>query len=141
MLITILATIVVLGVLILIHELGHFWAAKAVDVEVSRFSIGFGPKLASFRRGETDYRVSVIPLGGYVKLGGEDPQELTGDPGDFLRRPRWQRVLVYLAGPTMNLLLAVTLVALVFMIGIDVAALQDNPPVVGTVEENSPAER
>ena len=68
MLITILSTIVVLGVLILVHELGHFWAAKAVDIEVSRFSIGFGPKIAGFRRGETEYVLAAIPLGGYVKM-------------------------------------------------------------------------
>ncbi|MFQ5530909.1 MAG: site-2 protease family protein, partial [Gemmatimonadota bacterium] len=76
MLLTIAATIVVLGVLIFVHELGHFWAAKAVDIEVSRFSIGFGPKLAGFKRGETEYVLSAVPLGGYVKMEGMVGEEI-----------------------------------------------------------------
>ena len=120
MLITILATIVVLGVLILVHELGHYWAAKAVDIEVSRFSIGFGPKLIGFRRGETDYVISAFPLGGYVKMEGMADEEayaaLEGgasegprrqpSPRDFDAKPLWARTIVILAGVTMNILFA-----------------------------------
>ena len=81
MLITILATIVVLGVLIFVHELGHFVAAKLVDIEVPRFSIGLGPKLIGFRRGETEYVISWLPLGGYVKMAGmEELEKLEGGP-------------------------------------------------------------
>ncbi|MEN8143396.1 MAG: RIP metalloprotease RseP [Gemmatimonadota bacterium] len=120
MLITILATIVVLGVLILVHELGHYWAAKAVDIEVSRFSIGFGPKLVGFRRGETEYVISALPLGGYVKMEGMADEEAyaaleggasEGPPRqpssrDFDAKPLWARTIVILAGVTMNILFA-----------------------------------
>lgn len=118
MYITILATILVLGVLILVHELGHFWVAKAVDIEVSRFSIGFGPKLFGIRRGETEYVVSAIPLGGYVKMEGMADEEAVAplegrsaqrrqpSPRDFDRKPLWARVLVVSAGVTMNFLFA-----------------------------------
>ena len=78
MALTILATVVVLGVLIFVHELGHFLAAKAVDIEVPRFSIGLGPKLIGFRHGETEYVISWLPLGGYVKMAGMADEEATG---------------------------------------------------------------
>jgi regulator of sigma E protease len=114
---TILATVVVLGVLIFVHELGHFWAAKAVGVEVQRFSIGLGPKLFGFRRGETEYVLSVVPLGGYVKMGGMDDEvmerieggtvpERVPSPRDFDRKPIWARTLVISAGVIMNMIFA-----------------------------------
>ncbi|MBT8479210.1 MAG: RIP metalloprotease RseP [Gemmatimonadetes bacterium] len=118
MLITILSTIVVLGVLILVHELGHFWAAKAVDIEVSRFSIGFGPKIAGFTRGETEYVLAAIPLGGYVKMEGMVGEEAVAplegkteparkpSPRDFDAKPLWARFLVIIAGVTMNFIFA-----------------------------------
>ncbi|MGH9455241.1 MAG: site-2 protease family protein, partial [Terriglobia bacterium] len=84
--------VLVLGFMIFIHELGHFVAAKRFGVRVQVFSLGFGKRLFGFKRGETDYRVSLLPLGGYVKMSGEDPSEPTSrDPGDFLSHPRWQR--------------------------------------------------
>src|SRR5712675_2043930 len=105
---TIVAVAVVLGFMILIHEFGHYAAAKLFKVRVEVFSIGFGKRLFGFRRGETDYRISAIPLGGYVKMSGENPMdERSGDPGEFLSHPRWQRFVIALAGPTMNILLAV----------------------------------
>ncbi len=134
-----LAFVFALGVIIFVHEFGHLLIAKAFGVRVETFSLGFGKRLAGFRRGETDYRVSLVPLGGYVRLGGEDPEARTGDPREFLAKPRWQRVLVYLAGPTMNVVLAILLIAVVFMIGIEVPDLQEIPPVVGTVESGSSA--
>ena len=88
--------------------------------------------------GETDYRISLVPLGGYVKLSGEEPGESTDDPRDFLNQPRWQRILVYLAGPLMNGVLSILLIAGLFMVGIEVPALQSVPSVVGTVEPGSP---
>lgn len=115
---TILATVVVLGVLIFVHELGHFAAAKAVGVEVQRFSIGLGPRVAGFRRGETEYVLSAIPLGGYVKMGGMDDEvmeRLEGGPGegerapsprDFDAQPIWARTLVVSAGVVMNVAFA-----------------------------------
>lgn len=115
---TILATLIVLAVLIFVHELGHFAAAKAVGVEVQRFSIGLGPKVFGFRRGETEYVLSAIPLGGYVKMGGMGDEVMErieggapeGDrahgPRDFDAKPIWARTLVISAGVIMNMLFA-----------------------------------
>lgn len=129
-----------LGVIISVHEAGHLLVAKLFAVRVHAFSIGFGPRLWGFRRGETDYRLSLVPLGGYVRLGGENPEEATGDPREFLSKPRWQRILVYLAGPAANLLLAILLVAAVFMAGADIPNLEV-PAVIGEVIEGSTAEK
>jgi regulator of sigma E protease len=138
-LIVIASFLFVLGVIIFVHEGGHYLVAKAFDVRVLTFSLGFGRKILSFTRGETEYRVSWVPLGGYVRLGGENPEEASGDPRDFQSKPRWQRVLVYLAGPLMNVLLAIVLVWVVLMVGYGLPFLHQIPPVVGTVEPGSPA--
>ena len=124
MLLTIGAVIVVLGVLIFVHELGHFIAAKAVGVQVLRFSLGFGKPLVSVRRGETEYWISMLPLGGYVKMAGMEEQEgIAGDleggrPTEavdparaFDRKPVWARLVVLLAGVTMNVVLAFVIYA------------------------------
>ena len=116
-LISTLAFIFALGVIIFIHELGHLLLAKLFDTRVKTFSLGFGKRLFGFERGETDYRVSLIPLGGYVALGGENPEEATGDPREFLSKPRWQRIVVYLAGPAMNVVLSVALIAATVWVG------------------------
>src|SRR5947199_7875896 len=108
---TLLSFAFALGVIIVVHEAGHLLVAKAFGVRVLTFSVGFGRRLWGFRRGETEYRVSAVPLGGYVRLGGENLEEATGDPRDFLSKPRWQRVLVYLAGPAMNVVLSIALFA------------------------------
>ncbi len=134
------AFIFALGIIIFVHEAGHLIAAKYFNVRTLTFSLGFGKRLWGFQRGETDYRVSLVPLGGYVQLGGEDPGEVGDDPREFLNKPRWQRIIVYLAGPVMNVVLAILLVATVFMVGIEVVGSPDTPPVVGTVVEGSPAE-
>jgi regulator of sigma E protease len=99
---------ILIGVMILIHELGHFWAARFFDVRVDTFSFGFGPRLFGFRRGETDYRVSLVFfLGGFVKMAGELPgDESANDPRGFLAKPRWQRLIIVLGGPAMNVVLA-----------------------------------
>src|SRR5438445_10346617 len=116
-LITVVSMGVVLGFMILIHEFGHYAAAKLFKVRVEVFSIGFGTRLLGFRKGETDYRISAIPLGGYVKMSGENPMdERTGDPGEFLSHPRWQRFVVAFAGPAMNIILAVVLLTVVYMV-------------------------
>src|SRR5947208_1617735 len=103
----ILVALVVLGIIIVIHEFGHFAVAKLFGIKVETFSVGFGPRLFGFRRGETDYRISALPLGGYVKMSGENPGDtITGDPREFLSKPKWQRLLVASAGPIMNIVLA-----------------------------------
>jgi regulator of sigma E protease len=108
--------VILLGVMILIHELGHFWAALSVGVKVDTFSIGFGPRLFGFRRGDTDFRVSAIPFGGYVRMLGEQPgDEHAVDPRSFQAKARWQRAIVIVAGPLMNIILAVGLMTGLYM--------------------------
>ena len=134
-----------LGLIIVVHEAGHLAVAKAFAVRVLTFSVGFGKRLWGFKRGGTDYRVSIVPLGGYVRLSGENPEdEHSDDPREFLNKPRWQRVLVYLAGPAMNVVLSILLFAGLFMVGIHVNGaldLPDIPPVVGGVAEGSEGAR
>ncbi len=130
-----------LGVIVFVHEAGHLLVAKAFGVRVLTFSLGFGKRLWGFRRGETDYRLSLVPLGGYVRLGGENPDEVTDDPREFLNKPRWQRILVYLAGPVMNVILATILFAGLFMAGIEVPNLSAMPSEVGAVVKGSSAEQ
>ena len=131
---------VVLGIMILVHELGHFLAAKWFGVRVDVFSIGFGKRLVGFRRGETDYRISALPLGGYVKMAGENPLESrTGAPDEFMSHPRWQRFVIAVAGPAMNIILAVAVLTGVFMVHYEHPVFLDQPAVIGWVVENSPA--
>ena len=134
------AFIFALGVIIFVHEFGHLLAAKLFRVHAHVFSLGFGKRLWGFERGGTDYRVALVPLGGYVQLSGEDPSEVGDDPSEFLNKPRWQRIIIYLAGPAMNIVLAIALVAVVFMVGIEVAAPPDLPSVVGNVRSGSPTD-
>src|SRR3974377_1540446 len=103
--------LVLIGVMILIHELGHYWAARFFDVRVETFSFGFGPRLFGFRRGETDFRFSLVLFGGYVKMAGEQPGDDASDPRGFLAKPRWQRLIIAFAGPFLNGVLAVALLA------------------------------
>jgi regulator of sigma E protease len=131
---------VVLGVMILVHEFGHYAAAKYFRVRVDVFSIGFGKRLVGFRRGETDYRISALPLGGYVKMAGENPLESrSGSPDEFMSHPRWQRFVIALAGPAMNILLAIALLTGVFMVHYERPQFFDQPAVIGWVMDNSPA--
>ena len=131
---------VVLGIMILVHELGHFLAAKWFGVRVDVFSIGFGKRLVGFRRGGTDYRISALPLGGYVKMAGENPLESrTGAPDEFMSHPRWQRFVIAIAGPAMNIILAVAVLTGVFMVHYEHPVFLDQPAVIGWVVENSPA--
>src|SRR3954469_8657917 len=118
--------LVLIGVMILIHELGHYWAARFFDVRVEAFSFGFGPRLFGFRRGETDFRFSAILFGGYVKMAGEQfgsdtpamdvaGVDLNLDPRSLMAKPRWQRMFIAFAGPGINLVLALVLLAGLFM--------------------------
>jgi regulator of sigma E protease len=131
---------IVLGFMILIHEWGHYAAAKYFKVRVEVFSIGFGKRLLGFKRGDTDYRISAIPLGGYVKMSGENPMdERSDDPAEFLNHPRWQRFIVALAGPFMNVMLAFVLWTGIFMVHYEYAAVIDGPAIVGWIMPGTPA--
>ena len=136
----VIAVAVVLGFMILIHEFGHYAAAKLLGVRVEVFSIGFGKRLLGFRRGETDYRIAAIPLGGYVKMSGENPMDdRTGDPGEFLSHPRWHRFIIAIAGPMMNILLAIGLLTGVYMVHYEYPAVLDEPTIIGWVMPDTPA--
>jgi regulator of sigma E protease len=142
LLLTIAAFVFVLGVLIFVHELGHFIMARRIGVRVITFSLGFGPKVIGFTRGQTEYRVSAVPLGGYVKMAGETPDDpRTGKPDEFLSKSKWQRFQVLIMGPVMNIVLSVVLMWVVLMQGARVPVFADRAPVVGAVAAGSPAER
>src|SRR2546425_216968 len=139
---TILAFAFVLGVLVFVHELGHFLAAKRVGIRVLKFQLGFNPTILSFRYGETEYSIGALPLGGYVKMAGENPDEArTGRADEFLSKTKWERFQVLIMGPIMNLLLAFVLTAVVLYQGAEIAAYEDQPPVVGALATGSPAAR
>jgi regulator of sigma E protease len=137
---TLLAFAFVLGVLVFVHELGHFLAAKRVGIRVVKFQLGFNPTVWSFRKGDTEYGLGAVPLGGYVKMAGDNPDEaLTGAPEEFLSKSKWQRFQVLIMGPVMNLGLAVLLTAVVLYVGAERFAYEDQPVVVGAVAADSAA--
>ena len=132
--------LVVLGIMVLVHEFGHFLVAKWCGVRVEVFSIGFPPRLFGFRRGDTDYRISLLPLGGYVKMAGGEPGDVrTGDPGELASHPRWQRVLISLAGPAANFVLAFILMAGLYMTYNQVPNYLSGPAVTDVIPHNSAA--
>jgi regulator of sigma E protease len=140
-LLKILAFILVLGPLIFIHELGHFLMAKLLGIRVDVFSLGFGPRLFGFVWRQTEYRVALLPLGGYVKMMGENPDETrTGDPGEFLSRSKFERFLVLVMGATFNILLAIALVPLPSQLGVYEPLFLEQPVVIGAVQPDSPAQ-
>ncbi len=132
---------VLIGVMINVHELGHFWVARFFDVRIETFSFGFGPRLFGFRRGETDYRFSLIPFGGYVKMAGDQSSEdrTAADPRSVLAKPRWQRLLISFAGPFMNIVLAVGILTGMYMVSYPKLSPADREPVIGGVMADSPA--
>jgi regulator of sigma E protease len=133
---------IVLGIIIVIHELGHFLVAKFFKIKVETFSVGFGPRLIGFRKGDTDYRISAFPLGGYVKMAGETPMdEVKGLDYEFLSKPKWQRFLVASAGPAMNVILAVALIAGLYIHGTDIPEFMLGQAIVNIVDQGSPAEQ
>lgn len=138
---SVIAFVFVIGVLVFVHELGHFAAARRIGIRVLTFSLGFGPKLLKFRRGDTEYCVSAIPLGGYVKMAGENPDDQrTGSPEEFLSRTKWERFQVLIMGPVMNIVLALVVMTFVLYQGADVPAYESEPPIVGRVVEGSAAD-
>ena len=142
MIVNLLALIVVLGVLVFLHEGGHFLAARAVGAKVSVFSFGFGKRLFGFRHRETDYRISLVPLGGYVRIDGLGPDESDVAGAQHSSEEllaRWQRALILVAGPAANVVAAIGFIALAFMVGVHVPAYQHEPPAVAWVDPESPA--
>jgi regulator of sigma E protease len=140
--VTILSVSVVLGIMVLVHEWGHFIVAKAFGVRVEIFSIGFGPRLWGRKKGDTDYRISGLPLGGYVKMAGDNPlEERKGDPDEFLSKPRWQRALIAVAGPAMNIILSIVIIAGIYMHGSQMPAYLDQPMVLAGVLPDSTAQK
>jgi regulator of sigma E protease len=137
---TLLSFIFVLGVLIFVHELGHFMMARRIGVRVLTFSLGFGPKILTIKRGDTDYCISAIPLGGYVKMAGENPEDnRTGASDEFLSKTKWQRFQVLVMGPVMNLALAWIVMAVVLYQGAPVPVFSEEPVVVGSFTDTSVA--
>jgi len=137
---SLVAVVAVLGFMILIHEFGHYAVAKWLGVRVEQFAIGFGKRLVGFRRGDTDYRINAIPLGGYVKMSGENPMDdRTDDPGEFLNHSRWHRFLIAIAGPFMNITLAIVLLTVVYMVHYEYPAVLDEPTVIGWILKDTPA--
>jgi regulator of sigma E protease len=143
---TILSFLVVFAILVFIHEFGHFFTAKLVGIRVETFSFGYGKRLFGIRKGDTDYRVSLIPMGGYVKFLGEgeffaDGGTASLPPDHFLAKTRWVRFLVMVMGSVMNIILAVLIFTATNMVGVTVPAYQDESPVIGYIEPGSPAEK
>ncbi len=140
MLITILSFVLVLGVLIFVHELGHFLVAKRSGVTVLKFSLGFGPKIFGITRGGTEYRISMLPLGGYVKMLGEDSEEELSPeehPSSFSEASVLKRLAIVFAGPLSNFIFAILVFTLIFAF----SGIRELAPVVGTVNGGSPAEK
>lgn len=138
----VLPFVVVLGTVVLFHEFGHYLVAKWLKITVEVFSVGFGPRIWGVTRGGTEYRISWIPLGGYVKLKGETAAEggaAPPDPGDLLSRPRTQRFVVFVMGAVFNLITAYVLTVVVLMMGMREHAYLYEPPVVGEIDPESPA--
>jgi regulator of sigma E protease len=140
---TILVFAFVFGILVFVHEFGHFFMAKLVGIRVEVFSWGYGKRLAGIKRGETDYRISMIPLGGFVKFSGEEvlEEKREMDSRDFMAKKRWERFLVLVMGSIMNVCLAVVLLATINMVGVSVNKYMDQKPVIGQIESGSPAEK
>lgn len=138
----ILAAVVGLGVMVFVHEWGHFVVARICGVRVDVFSLGYGNRIFGWKRGTTDYRISVFPLGGYVKMAGDNPaEERSGAPDEFLAKSRWRRLFIILAGPFMNFVLAFVLLWGLYKVGVPTPAYMHQPVQVAGVIPKSPAEQ
>ena len=150
-LVSALAFIVLVGLMVIVHELGHFTVAKLCKVRVEAFAFGFGPRLFGFKYGDTDYKVCLLPLGGFLKMAGENGGDITKlgpgefvepqpeDPGAFTSHPRWQRILIGLAGPAANFLLALFLMLIYFGFINEVPSVEVKTTTVEWVSPNTPA--
>ena len=137
---TVIIFTICLGILIFVHEFGHFIMARLKGIRVLKFSLGFGPKIIGKKVGDTEYVLSALPLGGYVKMAGENMDEATMAPDEFPAKSVGDRPFVVLAGPVMNIVIAFLLMPLVFLIGIKMPAFLEDAPVVAWLEEGSPAQ-
>jgi len=149
--VAIVAFIVLIGIMVVVHEFGHFAVAKLCGVRVESFSVGFGPRLFGIKRGDTDYKVCLLPLGGYVKMTGETPDQIQAgaapedaaepqfDPGSFSNHPRWQRILIGLAGPVANFILAFVLMLFYYAVINEVPQHQVTTANIEWVVPDSPA--
>ncbi len=134
--------LVVLSVLIVFHELGHYLAARYFGVTVASFSIGFGPRLLGIKRNGTDFKICLLPIGGYVRMAGMSVTGTpTGDPGELLAKPRWQRLVIIAMGPVFNFLLAVALLTGLYMYRYERPRFMDEAPEIAYVEPGSAADR
>lgn len=141
MVITMISFIFVLGVVVIFHEIGHLLAAKKLGIKVETFSIGFGPKIKGIRKGDTDYILSLFPLGGYVKMSEEPPKKLFyPNSPHFCERPPLDKIIVAFAAPVTNFFFALILLSCIYFIGVRVPAFMDKPPTIGWVNSDSPAE-
>ncbi|HKZ46930.1 MAG TPA: RIP metalloprotease RseP [Thermodesulfobacteriota bacterium] len=141
---TLISFLVVLGILVFIHELGHFIMAKLSGVGVLKFSLGFGPKIIGIKRGETEYLISALPLGGYVKMVGESTDEEVSQEDNeksFANKPLSKKAAIVVAGPIMNLVLAFALLPLIYLIGIQIPAYLDKEPIIGYVVKGEIADK
>jgi regulator of sigma E protease len=142
MITSVIAFILVLGILIFIHELGHFMVAKLSGVGVEKFSLGFGPRILGITRGETEYRISLLPFGGYVKMLGESAEEKVPEEDklrSFTHKPLSKRAAIVAAGSAMNIVLALVLFPLIYMIGVNVPAYLERVPEIGYVTPDKAA--
>jgi len=139
---TLLSFVIVFGVLVFVHELGHFFMAKLMKIRVEVFSWGIGKRLFGVKKGDTDYRISLVPIGGFVKFSGEEAYEQKKElaPHDFMAKKRWERFLVLVTGSLMNIFLALVLVSIISMVGVTVPEYSEQKPVIGWIDPGSPAE-
>jgi regulator of sigma E protease len=139
---TLLAFVIVFGVLVFVHELGHFFMAKLLKFRVEVFSWGIGKRLFGIKKGDTDYRISLVPIGGFVKFSGEEAYEKKAElaPHDFMAKKRWERFLVMVNGSLMNIFLALVFVSIISMVGVTVPEYSEQKPVIGWIDPGSPAE-
>lgn len=135
----IIGFILMIGFIVLVHEFGHFIIAKLLKIKVEEFSLGFGPKIVGLKKGETLYKIAPIPLGGYVKIYGMEEEEITEPEKAFYNRPKIQRFLILVMGGIFNIVSAYFLFTISYMLGVYERTYLDNPPIIGWVNENSPA--
>ncbi len=133
--------VLVLSVVVVIHEFGHYLAARLVGVRVEVFSLGFGNAIASWKRGPTEWRISWIPLGGYVRMAGEGSLEAepTGAPDEYESKRAWEKLLILVAGPLANVLLAIALYTFAYVLGVPLPSYLREPPRVAAIAKDSPA--
>jgi regulator of sigma E protease len=139
---TLLSFVIVFGILVFVHELGHFFMAKLLKIKVEVFSWGIGKRLFGIKKGDTDYRISLVPIGGFVKFSGEEAYEEKREPSpdDFMAKKRWERFLVLVTGSLMNIFLAVLLISIISMVGVTIPEFSGQKPVIGWIDPGSPAE-